>query len=315
MLGPFASFGYSDEPLPSRSRDAAGAVTNDLPAETTELMRRSALVILQIDNRLTEAFLAQMRKTLPTLRPNQVLVYFSRKIETPKLNEAYQKFVSRTRDFFPAVLPSSIESNRFIAFDDGWQPFLCGSLTLSKFSWGKLLPLLGHRLEAARTSRLIARILRPFFERRNLVNSQRKLYGDGAIGVSGFFLLDYGLPAGVMMLRNFWIMHRRWVAVLALFVAPVVILVSHIVAFIFLALSGDLGLALDAAAFMTLVVIGSPIMTYWLWRRLSGREIRQHIAFGGDTQPLWKVILVILLTGGWFLGSVVLVLVYSIFNL
>jgi hypothetical protein len=36
---------------------------------------------------------------------------------------------------------------------------------------------------------------------------------------------------------------------------------------------------------------------------------RQHIAFGGDIQPLWKVILVLLLTGGWVLGIVVLILI------
>ncbi len=311
VLGPFASFGYSEEPSRSGSLDAAGAITNDLQAETTELMRRSALVILQVDNRLTEGFLSQMRKTLQTLRPDQVLVYFSRKIEAPKLNDAYQKFVSRTRDFFPTVLPASIDSNRFIAFDDGWQPFLCGSLTLSRFSWGKLMPLLGHRLEAARMSRAIARVLRPFFQRRNLVDSQKKLYGDRAIGVSAFFLFGWGLPAGVMMLRNLWIMRHRWVAPIALLAPPVGIVVSCLTGAILMIILSDQGLVLESTAFMTMVVIGSPITTYWLWRRLSGREIRQHIAFGGDTQPLWKVILVLLLTGvcGWVLGFVVLFLI------
>jgi len=302
VMGPFASVGYSEEPSQSGSLDAASAITKEFQTETTDLMRRSALVILQIDNPLTEGFLSQMRKTLQTLKPNQVLVYFSLKIEAPKLNDAYQKFVSRTRDFFPAVLPSSIDSNRFIAFDDDWQPFLCGSLTLSRFSWGKLMPLVGHRLEAARRSRAIARVLRPFFQRRNLVNSQKKLYGDRAIGLSAFVLFDLGLPAGVMMLRNLWIVRRRWVAPIALLAPPVGIVMSYLVGFLLLGFFGDLGLVLESFAFMTVVVIGSPITTYWLWRRLSGREIRQHIAFGGDTQPLWKVILVLLLTGGWMLG-------------
>src|SRR5215213_8000636 len=150
LLGPFVSFGYSEKPSQSGSLDAASAIINDLQAETTELMRRSTLVILQVDNRLTEGFLSQMKKTLQTLSPNQVLVYFSSRIEAPKLNDSYQKFVSRTQDFFPAVLPPSIDSNRFISFDDGWQPLLFGSLTLSRFLWGRLMPLLGHRLEAAR---------------------------------------------------------------------------------------------------------------------------------------------------------------------
>ncbi len=308
VMGPFASFGYSEEPSQSGSLAAASANTNDLHAETTELMRRSALVILQIEDQLTEGFLSQMRKILQTLKPDQVLVYFPLKIDALKLNDVYQKFVSRTRDFFPAVLPSSIDSNRFIAFDDGWQPFLCGSLTVSKFSWGKLMPLLGHRFEAARRSRAIARVLRPFFQRRNLVNSQRKLYGDRAIGVSAFVLFDLGLPAGVMMLRNLWIVRRRWIAPFALLAPPVGIVVSYSVGAILMGILLDLGLLLENAAFITMIVIGSPIATYWLWRRLSGREIRQHIAFGGDTQPLWKVILVLVLTGGWMFAFVVFLL-------
>jgi hypothetical protein len=74
----------------------------------------------------------------------------------------------------------------------------------------------------------------------------------------------------------------------------------------------DLGLQLESTAFLIVFALSSPIITYWLWRRLSGREIRQHIAFGGDIQPLWKVILVLLLTGGWILGVVFLFLLASL---
>jgi hypothetical protein len=308
-MGPFAAFTNSEELAQAGTVATAG---DSLPPATA-LMRRSALVILQVDNPLTEGFLSQIRQTIQALRPDQVLVYFSQKIEGPKLNEAYQKFVSRTQDFFPVVLPSSLDSNRFIAFDNDWQPFPCGLWSRSGFSWGKLLPLLGHRLESARTSRVIARALRPFFERRNLVNSQRKLYGDRAIGVSGFMLFDLGLPAGVMMFRNLWIMRRRLLAAVALFAPPVAIIVaSYLAIIISMTTSEHLGLVLESTAFLIVFGLSSPIATYWLWRRLTGREIRQHIAFGGDTQPLWKVILVLLLTGGWILGVVFLFLLASL---
>lgn len=140
VLGPFATLAYPSEGLSQPGAVvAASTIPNDLQPEATELMRRSALVILQVDNRLTYGFLSQMRQTLQTLRqtlrPDQVLVYFSQKIDAAKLNVAYQKFVEATRDVFPGVLPPSIDSNRFLAFDDGWQPFLCGSLTIPKFSW------------------------------------------------------------------------------------------------------------------------------------------------------------------------------------
>ena len=308
-LGPFATFTNSEELAHAGTVDTAGTVPNDLLSKPTDLVRRSALVIFQIDNRLTEGFRVQLRQTIETVKPSQVLVYFSQNIEATKLNDVYQRFVNQTRDVFPKALPPSIEANRFLAFDDEWQPFLCGSPTLSRFWLGKLMPLLSHRLETARRSRAFARGLRPFFERRNLVNPQKKLYGDRAIGVSAFILFDLGIPAGVMMLRNLWSMGRRWVAPLGLFAPPFIIFMSYVLG---AALTGSIayqGLTLESTAFMAMLLFGSPLTTYWLWRRLSGREIRQHIAFGGDTQPLWKVILVLLLTGGWGLGFFLLLLV------
>jgi hypothetical protein len=310
-LGPFATFAYREEQ--SGAVAAAGAVPDAIEPETAELMGRSALVILQIDNRLTYSFLSRLRQLLRILKPNQVLVYFSQKIEPAKLNDAYQKFVNETRDVFATVLPPAIEANRFLAFDDDWQPFLCGSLTTSRFSWGKLVPLLGYRLEVARKSRATARALRPFFERRNLVDPHKRLFGDRAIGLSSFFWFDLGFPAGVMIFRNLWIMRRRWLAPIGL-VAPLVgIIATYFLILVATLLIGFMheALTLETLAFGTMIFLGFPFATYWLWRRLSGREIRQHIAFGGDTQPLWKVILVLVLAGGWFLAFVVLILIGS----
>lgn len=310
VLGPFVTFAYSEEQ--PAVVDARTEVSNDLQPATTELIRRSALVILQIDNRLTYDFFSRMRKTLQTLRPNQVLVYFSQQIDATKLNDAYQKFVKGTGDVFPSELPATIDSNRFLTFDDNWQPFLCGSLTRSKFSWGKLMPLLGQRLEAARRSRILARALRPFFERRNLVDSHKKLYGDRAIGLSSFFLFGLGFPAGIMIFRNLWAMHRRWVAPIGLFAPSVSILAIYALGIVLVMLSSaNEVLMLESTVFATLAVLGLPFATYRLWQRLSGREIRQHLALGGDTQPLWKVILVLVIAGGWYLGSLVLMALSS----
>ena len=308
-MGPFAAFTNIEEVAQAATVATPSTIASDSLSTAAELMRRSALVILQVDNRLTERFLSQISQIIQTLRPDQVLVYFSQDIETTKLNDVYHKLVNQTRDVFSSVLPASIDSSRFLAFDDDWQPFLCRSVTMSRFSLGKLVPLLGHRLEARRKSRAFARSLRPFFERRNLVRSQKKLYGDLAIGVSAFFLFDWGLPAGVMMLRNLWIMNRRGVALIALLAPAIGLTVSYVFGSVLMAFSTAVGRVLEAEAFFIMVVLGFPIPTYWLWRRLSGRDIRQHLAFGGDTQPLWKVILVLLLTGGWMLGLFVLLLI------
>jgi len=312
-MGPFAAFTNVEELNHAGTLTTAGAISGDSLSPATELMRRSALVILQVDNRLSEGFLSQIRKTIQTLSPTQVLVYFSQNIEATKLNDVYQRFVNQTRDVFSSVLPPALESSRFLAFDDNWQPFLCRPVTMSKFSLGRFMPLLGHRLEATRRSRALARALRPFFERRNLVNSQRKLYGDRAIGVSSFILFDLGLPAGVMMLRNLWITRRRWAIPFALFTPPIAtMIVSYLVGVLLISISDDLGLELESIAFLIVFILGSPMITYGLWRRLSGREIRQHIAFGGDIQPVWKVVLVLLLTGGWILGIVGLFILISL---
>jgi hypothetical protein len=309
-LGPFATFAHSEQRAEAIA--AAGAIPDGLEPETAELMRRSALVILQIDNRLTYNFLSRMRQIIQALKPNQVLVYFSRKIEPAKLNDAYQKFVNETREVFPTALPPAIDANRFLAFDDDdWKPFLCGSLTTSRFSWGKLVPLLGYRLEAARRSRTTARALRPFFERRNLVSSQKKLFGDRAIGFGAFESFDLGLPAGVMMFRNLWIMGRRWRALIGLFAPLIGIIAAYFLAVVMALLTSlmHVALTLETMAFVTMIFLGFPFATYWLWRRLSGREIRQHIAFGGDIQPLWKVILVLVLAGGWLFAFLVLIFI------
>jgi len=47
---------------------------------------------------------------------------------------------------------------------------------------------------------------------------------------------------------------------------------------------------------------GFPFATYWLWWRLSGREIRLHAAFGGPRQPRWKS-LVLLVSGPLLLST------------
>jgi hypothetical protein len=272
-------------------------------------------VILQIDNRLTYNFISQIRQNLQdlrqTLKPHQVLVYFSQKIDGTKLNVAYQKFVEGTQDVFPGKWPTSINSNRFLAFDDDWQPLLCGPLKTPKFSWARVVPLFGHKWDAARTSRALARALRPFFESRNLVDPQTKLYGDRAIGLGSAWWFDFGLPAGFMIFRNFWCMKRRWEAVIGAFLPTAGFFVTLFLAvvLIFTSITSE-ALMLEIAAFVTMMFFGYPFVVYLLWQLWSGREIRQHIAFGGTTQPLWKVMLVLIGFGSWFFAYYAAILLY-----
>jgi hypothetical protein len=139
-----------------------------------------------------------------------------------------------------------------------------------------------------------------------LVNSQTRLYSDGAIGLAAFSLFGFGLPAGVMMFSNLWRIGRRRAAGIGL-VAPFVGIVGT---FGFAILIPNGALELEMFALMVMVLLGSPFATYWLWRRLSGREIRYHVASGGALQPRWKALLVLLIAGflAWFLPYQVLVL-------
>jgi hypothetical protein len=104
-------------------------------------------------------------------------------------------------------------------------------------------------------------------------------------------------------------MRRRWAASLGLF-APIVGIFGALGLGIVLLSFPRQDLSLETTAFVTMLWLGAPFATYWLWRRLSGREIRQQVAFGGTTQPLWKAILVLLIAGflGWvlFVGCYIL---------
>jgi tetratricopeptide (TPR) repeat protein len=127
-----------------------------------------------------------------------------------------------------------------------------------------------------------------------LVNSQTKLYSDGAIGLAAFSLFGFGLPAGVMMFSNLWRMGRRLAAGIGL-VAPVVGIVGTLGVAILITDLYQGELELEIFALVVMVFLGSPFATYWLWRRLSGREIRHHVVSGGDLEPRWKALLVLLI--------------------
>jgi|CXWL01.1.fsa_nt_gi tetratricopeptide (TPR) repeat protein len=143
------------------------------------------------------------------------------------------------------------------------------------------------------------------------VNSQTRLYSDRAIGLAAFCPFGWGLPAGVMMFRNLWGIGRRRVASIA-FVAPFVGIVGTFGFGTLIFFYYNDAFDLEITALLVMVFLGSPFATYWLWRRLSGREIRQHVAFGGALQPSWKALLVLLIAGclGWIsMGGVTVKLV------
>jgi tetratricopeptide (TPR) repeat protein len=144
------------------------------------------------------------------------------------------------------------------------------------------------------------------------VNSQTRLYSDRAIGLAAFFLFGWGLPAGWMMLRNLWCVGRRWAAGIGL-VAPFVGIIGTIVFQSLIVGDYNSALKLEVGALSLVVLLGSPFATYWLWRRLSGREIRHHIAFRGAFQPLWKALLVLFIAGslGWVLCIGVMASLYE----
>ena len=227
-LGPFVTVEPPEEDLLNLGAVDVSGNQKERRQQETELLRRSALVILQIDDRLTDGLRSEMRLTLQALNPEQVLVYFSQEMDAGQLRIAYQNFVDATRNAIPGVLPSSVDTNRFLAFDKGWQPFLCGALTRPKFSWGKVLPLLGSSLDVVRLRRVVVRTMKPLFDRWNQVNAQTKLYGDFAIGLAAFPLFGLGIPAGVMIFRNLWSVGRRWTAAIGL-VAPFVGFVAAVV--------------------------------------------------------------------------------------
>ncbi len=293
-LGPFIALRRAEVVLLHLAAVDGSASQLDGQQNATDPMGRSAVLILQIDDRVTGYFYTRVKQALQTLRHDQVLLYFSQEVSSQRLSPVYQRFVAATRGIFPRPLPSEIDGNRVIAFKKDWEPFLCGALAKPISSWGNLMPLLGYRLDIARMRRSFARALAPFFESRNMAPSKTRLFSDGAIGWAAFLPFGFGFPAGVMMFSNLWRMRRRWAACIGL-IAP-------IIGFFGLLLMLLEVLDLDEFLAMILLLLGYPFASYGLWRKWSGREIRRHLAFGGERQSRWIALMVLLVTGAasWF---------------
>jgi tetratricopeptide (TPR) repeat protein len=91
-------------------------------------------------------------------------------------------------------------------------------------------------------------------------------------------------------------MGRRRAAGIGL-IAPIVGIVGTLGVAILISdlYKGDL--ELETFALVVMVFLGSPFATYWLWRRLSGHEIRHQVVSGGNLEPRWKALLVLLIAG------------------
>ncbi|MDX2608033.1 MAG: hypothetical protein QNK16_06610 [Woeseiaceae bacterium] len=307
-LGPFVALRRAEELLLHIGAVDSSANREDSPQDANELMDRSVLVILQIDDRITDYFYSRLKQALQTLRSDQVLLYFSQEVGSERLSTVYENFVEATQDVFPCPLPRANDGNRVIAFNEGWRPFLCGALTRPKNSWRNLMPLLGHRLDITRVRRSFNQTLVPFFKSRNMEPSKTRLFGDGAIGLAGFPPFGFGFPAGVMMFSNLWRKGRRWAAFIGL-VAPAIGIVGSLFLVLVAATYDEYGssanekLELDTMAFAILVLLGFSFVISGLWRRFSGREIRRHVAFGGARQSGWKTLLVLFITGSLAWGA------------
>jgi energy-coupling factor transporter ATP-binding protein EcfA2 len=127
------------------------------------------------------------------------------------------------------------------------------------------------------------------------VNSQTRLYSDRAIVVTSFFWFGLGLPAGVMMFRNLWCVGRRRAASLGL-VIPFIPFIAPF-GYLMVLLKNEQAFEFEVGPLLFMALLSSPYVTNWLWLRLSGREIRQHIDHKGALQPFWKVLSVLILFG------------------
>lgn len=141
-------------------------------------------------------------------------------------------------------------------------------------------------------------------EPRDPVNAHVSLYSDRAIGVMSFSLFGWGFPAGVMMFSNLWSVGRTRMASIGLIVPyiPFVVVIGYS---LLLSLNAQ-AVEFESGPLFFTAMVASPYATYWLWRHLSGREIRQHIYQKGALQPGWKSMLVLFFAGyiGWVLFEV-----------
>lgn len=293
-LGPFVPVGRNVDEFLKGGYESDGT-TNISPMEL-EIMKNSALVLFQINERPSGRHLAMIAEVLQTLKPEQVLIYFSLSMDQKVLEVAYKSLADAIQGLIQSPLPDSINSNRFIGFDPDWEPFVFGEVRVPKISFGKFLPLVGRRIDVIRARRSVSRVLKDYFARRGTAGLESRLYGDMSVSSAAFPFFGL-LPSGYMVFVNMWRTGRKASALLGFF-GPIV-LFGVFMFFVYVLAIRPAAETPDSPVFSTLfesatigLVFGFPFIIHWFWRRFSGREIRQHIAFGGSLQPWWKAVTV-----------------------
>jgi tetratricopeptide (TPR) repeat protein len=306
-LGPFIRL-RSLKQLTMFDSMAADTGTDEGRHPPTGILPSVELVIIQVEERLSEALISKVERALESLRPEQLLLYFSQQIEDKNLSTTYYQFVKETEGIFPSPFPPSNNLDRLIAFKDGWSPYTAGAIVRPKIWWAKLLPFLARRVDAFRRRRSFVQHLKPFLDQRNLSPEKARLYSDFSIGLAGFYILGFGIPAGIMIFRNYWLMKRRGAAIFGLVAPFLAFIFAYFLAAVILT-SGISGLGSKywqsaGLSLLILIIFGSPFATYKFWRRFSGRKIRYQVAFSGSAKPWWKNILVIFLTNAFMYGLI-----------
>jgi tetratricopeptide (TPR) repeat protein len=280
--------------------DVPGGADSDAQSRREEALQaldNSALVIIQIDDGHSDRYWSNIEQVLRSLKPTQIMLYFSQHIANNQLSNIYRDFLEEMQSVFPTQLPTSIRNNRFLAFDEKWNAKLYGANNNTHSDAGHSESLFGRRLAFARLQGRFAAALRPFFEQRKIQPATAKLYGDWSIGTAGFIVVGLGITGGIMIALNLWRLGRRKTAFVGLIAPWIVFGLVFALAWIIESVMG-LTYDIETGGLIVLAVLASPFLTVWLWRRLAGPQVRYHKVLGGKMQPAWKSVLVVLV---WFL--------------
>lgn len=301
-LGPVVSVGHKWAPMIDPPYDADPESVDQERKRAFDFLRSANLVVIQIDERMSNRFNLFIEKLLGELRPDQALLYFSQQIEADQLNGVYRRFAADVQGAIARPLPPALGSDRIIYFLDDEEPATIGSVSEPRFNWTRVTPWIGQKFRVSTIRKSMSRSLEAFYRLKGAEPMECRLFSDRAIGTMGFSIPAATIPAGILIFLNLWRLKRRKTAFVGL-LAPTATLILVIVGLIYLESAVGRRLQFEFVALMFLLLLAAPAICIRLWRSLSRNQARFHQVTGGAIKSAWKTVLVLTVVSAVLGGS------------
>ena len=208
-IGPFVAVGNPDEILIEFGASRAFLDHSNWKDEVRSLMTQSKLVVLKVGD--TPSFRWELETAMETVKPNRLLLYFPRSMNTAALATRYSNIRQSINTVIPKALPTQIGENRFLMFSLQWDPLVFGDIQ-SVLKIKLFLPsFITLAIKKQQWTEQLRTALEPFFYANDFIQSQSAMIQDSNIRKASW--LGGPFAGGLMMSLNLWVSRRRALAV------------------------------------------------------------------------------------------------------